>query len=154
MDRANPLIQTRQLWAKVHNDSNVIITGDIEKIEYVLYELVVAACERSPDQGQLDIWCRPLDRAWLELSITDDGDVPLELLKELDHGRPDDILVPSLLDVLPGLHFNICQALMQQIGGEFSLQKLEDGRTISRVVLAIAGKGRSIPHRQIDSEEQ
>jgi hypothetical protein len=148
MDRVNPLIQERHLWAKVHNESNVIIAGDLEKIEFVLYELMAAACQRSPEQGRLDIWCRPLDRNWLELSITDDGDVSKQLIKELKNGRPDDILVPSLLDTPPGLHFSICQSLMQQIEGDFSLQKLDDGRTMSRVVLAVAGKGKAmtLPH--------
>ena len=145
MERANPLIQGQQLWAKVHNNSNVIIGGDLEKIEFVLYEVMVAACARSPEQGRLDIWCRPLDRNWLELSITDDGKVSDQLLTELRNGRPDDLLVPSPLDTPPGLHFGICQTLMQQIGGEFSLQRLEDGRTMSRLVLAIAGKNKSKP---------
>ncbi len=142
MERVNPLIQEHQLWAKVHNDSNVIISGDLEKIELVLYELTVAACQRSPEQGRLDIWCRPLERTFMELAITDDGDVPRQLLKDLKHGRPDDVLVPSLLDVPPGLHFSICKTLMQQVGGEFSLQKLDDGRIMSRILLNIAGKAK------------
>lgn len=142
MERANPLIKARQLWAKVHNDSNVIIWGDLEKIEFVLFELMAAACKRSPDSGRLDIWCRPLDRSCLELSITDDGSLPNQLLTELAEGRSEDALVPSLLNTPPGLHFSICQTLMQQTGGEFTLQKLKDGRIMSRVVLAISGKGR------------
>lgn len=149
MERVNTLIQEHQLWAKVHNESNVIISGDLEKIELVLYELMVAACQRSPEHGRLDIWCRPLDRTLMELAITDDGDVPRQLLKDLEHGRPDDILVPSLLDVPPGLHFSICKTLMQQVGGEFTLQKLDDGRIMSRIVLAMTNKGKSmgLPHK-------
>ena len=141
MERVNPLIQAHHLWAKVHNETNVIISGDLEKIELVLYELMVSACRRSPEQGRLDIWCRPLDRTLMELAITDDGNVPRQLLKDLKNGRPEDILVPSPLDVPPGLHFSICKTLMQQVGGEFSLQKLEDGRIMSRVVLTITNKG-------------
>ena len=80
----------------------------------------------------------------MELAITDDGDVPRQLLKDLKHGRPEDILVPSLLDIPPGLHFSICKTLMEQVGGEFSLQKLEDGRVMSRVVLTVTGKGQSM----------
>ncbi|NER80557.1 MAG: ATP-binding protein [Leptolyngbya sp. SIO1D8] len=106
---------------------------------------MAAACERSPEQGRLDIWCRPIDRNWLELSMTDDGEVPDQLLTELQNGRPDDILVSSPLDTPPGLHFSICQTLMKQIGGEFSLKKLEDGRIMSRLVLAISGKKKSKP---------
>ncbi|WP_204138845.1 GAF domain-containing protein [Halomicronema sp. CCY15110] len=142
MDRVNPLIQSQHLWAKVHNESNVIIAGDLEKIEFVLYELMVAACQRSPEHGRLDIWCRPLERPLMELAITDDGDIPHQLIKDLKHGRPDDILVPSLLDIPPGLHFSICKTLIKQVGGEFSLQKLEDGRIMSRVVLTVARKGK------------
>ncbi len=142
MDRVNPLIQSQHLWAKVHNESNVIIAGDLEKIEFVLYEVMVAACQRSPEHGRLDIWCRPLERNLMELSITDDGDIPRQLLKDLKHGRPEDILVPSLLDLPPGLHFSICKTLMKQVGGEFSLQKLEDGRIMSRLILNVARKGK------------
>ncbi|NJN20859.1 MAG: hypothetical protein HC812_06285 [Leptolyngbya sp. RL_3_1] len=94
MERASPLIRERHLWSKVHNDSNAIIGGDIVKIEFVLYELLVAACQRSPDQGRIDVWCRPMDRNTLELSITDDGEVPDLLLSELLNGRPEDILAP------------------------------------------------------------
>jgi hypothetical protein len=144
MERAGPLIRRRQLWSKVHNDTNVIIGGDIVKIEFVLYELLMEACKRSPEQGRIDIWCRPLDRQSLELSITDDGTLPDQLLAELHTGRPEDILVPSTLDEPPGLHFAICQAIMQQIGGECSLQRLEDDRMMSRVVLTTANKTTSL----------
>lgn len=147
MERANASIQARQLWAKVHNESNVIVSGDLEKVEFVLYEVMSAACERSPEQGRLDIWCRPLDRNWLELSITDDGEIAEEILHALHEGRSDDVLVPSPLDEPPGLHFSICQTLMQQIGGEFTLQKLEDGRMMSRLILAISGKNKPLPKR-------
>ena len=143
IERVNPLIQAQHLWTKVHNNSNVIISGDLDKIEFILHEALEAACRRSPTQGRLDIWCRPLDRNWLELSITDDGTISKQLLTELQNGRPDDILVPSSLDTPPGLNFSICQALMRQMKGGFSLQKLEDGRIMSRMVLAIAGKHKS-----------
>lgn len=145
MERAGPLIRQRQLWSKVHNDTNVIIGGDIVKIEFILHELLVAACERSPEQGRIDIWCRPLDRTSLELSITDDGTLPQALLDDLKNGRPEDILCPSSLDEPPGLHFAICQTMMQQIGGECSLQRLEDDRIMSRVVLTIASKTMAPP---------
>ncbi len=153
MDRAAPLIQARQLWAKVHNDSNVILAGDLNKIEFVLYEILTDACSRSPDQGRLDIWCRSVDRNWLEISITDDGQVSDDLIRALNNGRPDDLLVPSPLDVPPGLHMNICQALMQQVGGELSLQKLEDGRTLSRLLLAVSSKGKRSPLPEIETDD-
>ncbi|MBE9180765.1 GAF domain-containing protein [Oculatella sp. LEGE 06141] len=138
LERVDSLIKQRQLWSQVHNDNSLNIGGDVIKIELVLYELLTAACRRSPASGRLDIWCRPLDTRWLELSITDNGVMEPRLIEELNTGRPDDLLAPSTLDQPPGLHLAICQLLMQQIGGEFSLYKLEDGRVLSRLVLPIA----------------
>jgi GAF domain-containing protein len=138
LERVGPLVQKQQLWTKVHNDTNLSLGGDIPKIEFVLHELMAAACDRSQPGGRIDIWCRPLDRRWLELSITDHGTVNPVLLEELSSGRSEDLLFPSALDQPPGLHYAICQALMQQMGGEFTLSKLEDNRIMSRVLLPIA----------------
>ncbi len=138
IERVEALIKQRQLWSQVHNDTNLNIGGDIPKIEFVIYELLSAACRRSPPNGRLDIWCRPIDFHWLELSITDNGVVDQRLLEELHTGRSEDLLAPSTLDRPPGLHLAICQSLMQQIGGEFNLYRLEDGRTLSRLIVSIA----------------
>ncbi|NET35782.1 MAG: GAF domain-containing protein [Cyanothece sp. SIO1E1] len=138
LERADAMIKQRQLWSQVHNESNAIIGGDIIKIEFVLYELLIAACRRSPAGGRIDIWCRSLDTEWLEFSITDNGVIEPRLIHELSTGRPEDLLAPSTLDQPPGLNLAICQSLMQQIGGEFSLYKLEDERILSRVVMPIA----------------
>lgn len=147
IERVEALIKQRQLWSQVHNESNLNIGGDIPKIEFVLFELLAAACRRSEPNGRIDIWCRPLDFHWMELSITDNGAVESVLLEELHDGRSPDLLNPSALDTPPGLHLTICQSLMQQIGGEFNLYRLEDGRTLSRLLLAIANDGPDSPHR-------
>jgi len=138
LERVEHLIRQRQLWSQVHNEANVNIGGDIQKIELILAELLTLSCLRSPMQGRLDIWCRPVDARWLEISITDNGMVEPLLLEELHSGRPIDWLAPSILDQPPGLHLAICQALMIQLGGEFNLYRLEDGRILSRLLLAIA----------------
>ncbi|MEM9089195.1 MAG: GAF domain-containing protein [Cyanobacteria bacterium P01_F01_bin.53] len=108
--RANPLIQERQLWSKVHCESNLTIEGDITKIEFVLYELIAEACDRSPIGDRVDIWCRPIDSQWLEVSITDEGTVAPQILQELAQGRSADLLSPSnlqrprcLISVIPVL---------------------------------------------------
>lgn len=147
MERVEGLIKQRQLWSQVHNESNLNIGGDIAKIEFVLYELISAACRRSPPNGRIDIWCRPLDFHWLELSITDHGVVETRLLEELHEGRSEDLLAPSALESPPGLNLSICQTLIQQLGGEFNLFRLEDGRMLSRLLLAIATDGTAPPKR-------
>ncbi len=141
MERVESLIKLRQIWSQVHNESNLNIGGDIAKIEFVLFELLSTACCRSEPNGRIDIWCRPLDFHWLELSITDNGVIEPVLLEELHEGRSPDLLAPSALDAPPGLHLTICQSLMKQIGGEFNLYRLEDGRILSRLLLAIANDG-------------
>jgi transcriptional regulator with GAF, ATPase, and Fis domain/signal transduction histidine kinase len=138
MARANPLVQERQLWTKVHCESNLTIAGDISKIEFVLYELVAEACDRSPVGDRIDIWCRPLDDRWLEVSITDKGLIDSQLLQELAQGRPADLLSPSALHQPHNSHLWVCQSLMQQLGGEFTLSHMEDGRSLSRVMLPLA----------------
>ncbi len=138
MARANSLVQERQLWTKVHCESNLTITGDISKIEFVLYELIAEACDRSPVGDRIDIWCRPIDANWLEVSITDEGNVDPQVMQELEQGRPADLLSPSTLQQPQNSHLWVCQSLMQQLGGEFTLSQMEDGRTLSRVVLPLA----------------
>lgn len=138
IERVTPVLEQRQLWSKVHNDNNVVLLGDGPKLEMILYDVLLAACQRSPVGGRLDIWCRVLNLDWLELSITDNGHCPAALLKELKAAAPTDILAPSLLDEPPGLHLTICQTLLDQLGGEVSFSRLEDGRIHSRLLLPLA----------------
>lgn len=140
LERVDDCIKKRQLWSQVHDETNLTLVGDIGKMELVLHELLVAACERSPIGGRIDLWCRQIDARWFELLITDAGHLESHLFHELEAGRKD-WLAPSILDHPPGLHFSICQSLMQAIGGEMTLYKLEDGRNTSRLVLPIQGKG-------------
>ncbi|MGF1536785.1 MAG: GAF domain-containing protein [Elainellaceae cyanobacterium] len=136
-ERIEPHVQEGQLWVQVHNKHTLDIGSDPHKIELVLHEALACACERSPQKSRLDIWCRPLDFHWLEISVTDQGSVPPALLEALQNGRELDLLAPSPLDHPPGLHLGICQALMQQVGGEFNLYRLDDGRTVSRLLVPI-----------------
>ncbi len=138
LERVDSLMKQRQIWLQVHNEESLSIGGDIPKVEFVIYELMLAACLRSPPNSRLDIWCRALDGRWLELSLTDHGVIEPRMLEELHLGRLEDLLAPSTLDHPPGLHLAICQSLMQQLGGEFNLYKLEDDRILSRLMLPIA----------------
>lgn len=138
LERVDALIKQRQLWSQVHNETNLTLGGDIHKIELVLYELLLIACQRSQPGGRIDLWCRQIDNRWLELSITDNGQIDPQLIPELETGRTTDLLAPSPLDTPPGLHLLICQTLMKQLGGEFNLYKLEDERIMSRLVLPLS----------------
>jgi GAF domain-containing protein len=135
MERLDPVLQARQLWSKVHNKSSLILGGDMSKLEMIIYDVMVAACNRSPVGGRIDVWCRSVNADWFELSITDDGQLPPALLEELEQGQPQDLLAPSLLDVPPGLQLSICRSLIRQLGGDFTISSLDDGRTHSRFLL-------------------
>ena len=138
LDRVDHLFKQRQLWSQVHHETNPMILGDITKIELVLYELLLIACQRAQPNGRIDIWCRQIDSEWMEIAITDDGTIEPRLVEDLEAGRAVDLLAPSTIDKPPGLHLAICQSLMKQMGSEFNLYKLEDGRIMSRLVLPIS----------------
>jgi len=138
IERVDSLIKQRQIWSQVHNQANVVVGGDIAKMEMILNELLLFACGRSSVGGRIDIWCRQIDEKLLELSITDYGEVDASLLQELHQGRAIDPLSPSLLDQPPGLHLAICQNLMVEAGGELSLYQLEDNRILSRLILPLS----------------
>ncbi len=138
VERVNPILEARQLWSKVHNESNVVLGGDMPKLELILYEVMTAACNRSPVGGRIDLWCRVLNLDWVELSVTDDGQCSPHLLEELNQSHPADVLAPSALDGPPGLHLAICKLLITQLGGEISFSILDDGRTHSRLLLPLA----------------
>ncbi|OLP16857.1 histidine kinase [Leptolyngbya sp. 'hensonii'] len=139
LERVEGLIKQRQLWSQVHNnEGNLSLSGDIAKIELIVHEVLVAACYRCQPGGRLDIWCRLIDPRWLEISITDNGMIEPLLASELQSGRVADLLAPSTLDQPPGLHLLICQTLMKQMGSEFGIYKLDDGRILSRLVLPLA----------------
>jgi len=116
LERVDTLIKQRQIWTQVHNQANVVVGGDIAKMEMILNELLLFACGRSDVGGRIDLWCRQIDEKLLELSITDYGVVDASLLQELHQGRAIDPLSPSLLDQPPGLHLAICQTLMVEAG--------------------------------------
>lgn len=143
IERITPALESRQLWSKVHNDSDrgTLIAGDITKLDMVIYEILMAACQRSPVGGRIDLWCRILNLDWMELSITDSGLCDPTLLEELKVGSSTDVLAPSVLDEPPGLHLAICKSLLDQLGGDMSFSRLEDGRIHSRLLLPLAHPG-------------
>ncbi|MDZ8188100.1 MAG: GAF domain-containing protein [Nostoc sp. ChiSLP02] len=190
LERIDNLVKQQKLWIGVHGlgqpiedgqspksgllpravpgsnpQSGMAIVGDIMKIELVIHELLVNACNRSPSGGRIDIWCRrlsdyksadtkrnisqfgqdsgvrvaPTPQASLELSITHNGAIESQLLTDLEKKTFKDVLASSNLNKPPGLHLVICQNLMQELGGELNFYQLPDNRVVSRLVLPLAG---------------
>jgi len=161
LERIENLVKQQKLWIGVHglgqpiesgelpksssldkrvtsnSQSSMAIAGDIVKIELVLHELLVAACNRSSG-GRIDIWCRRLDEKSLELSITDNGTIEPQLMAALCQNTPKDVFASSNLNLPPGLHLLICRNLMQELGGELHFYQLPDHRVVSRLLLRLA----------------
>ncbi|MEM9484046.1 MAG: GAF domain-containing protein [Cyanobacteria bacterium P01_F01_bin.116] len=138
MKRVQAQVQKKQLWTQVHCDSNLALQGEMQKIEFVLYELISAACRRSPARGRVDIWSRPLQQHWIELSITDDGDIEQAIITALMKSHRHDHLAESPLDRPPGLNLSICKSLMIRLGGEFLMEKLDDNRIRSSIIFPMS----------------
>lgn len=144
IDRADALLKQRQLWSQVHQDSNPMIVGDMNKLEMVFYEVISIAGLRSEPGKRIDIWCRQSDPRWVEVAITDDGTIEPRLIKELEASQPNDPLAPSLLNHPPGMHLAICKEVLRAMGSELTLSRLEDGRIMTRLMLPAAQGGRSV----------
>ncbi|AFZ04216.1 GAF domain-containing protein [Calothrix sp. PCC 6303] len=162
LERVDALIKQHKLWVGIHGlgqtseDYNIdqadsllsqtalTVAGDFSKIELVINELLISACQRSVRHGRVDIWCRRLDerttsvaQASLELSITDNGNIDLKLLTELYEHIPKDLLAVSSLDQPPGINLSVCQNLIKQQAGELNFYQLPDGRIVSRLLLPL-----------------
>ncbi|TAF02336.1 MAG: ATP-binding protein, partial [Nostocales cyanobacterium] len=162
IERVDSLAKQQQLWIGVHGlaepmqeleashsslpgelitasgSSTLATAGDIMKIELVLYELLVNACQRSPLGDRVDIWCRAIDSQTLEISITDNGKIDPQLLAEFNQETTTDTLNSESLNYPPGLHLLICQKFIKQLGGELQIYQLADQRTVSRLTLPLA----------------
>lgn len=138
MERIEPLVQDRQLWTQIHNlTSNTTLTGTSEKLELVLYELLIAACQRSKPGNRIDIWCRLINAQWVELSITDQGQLHPKFIQDFQSAQHRDPLLPSLLDKVPGRNLKVCQSIIERLGGRMEIAQLEDGRILSRLTLPL-----------------
>jgi len=147
LERVEPATAKRQIWMQVHRDQNVTLYADLAKFELVFVEVLLAACRRSPTGGRIDIWYRSIteegegNQEFVELSVTDSGEVSPRILGAfqpaiLSAPRENrDLLVASPLDRPPGLELIIFERLMRQMGGDFLIEKIEDGRIVSRLLV-------------------
>ncbi|WP_236721448.1 GAF domain-containing protein [Trichormus sp. NMC-1] len=163
IERVDTLVKQQQMWIGVHglaqptepvtaskssslsgelltasNPSPLATSGDIVKIEFIVHELLLAACKRSPIGERIDIWYNQLDERSLELLITDHGIIDPYLLAELSQNGHKNVLASANLNQPPGLHLLICKHLIQQMGGELQIYQSPDHRVVSRLVLPLA----------------
>ncbi|MEO1134755.1 MAG: GAF domain-containing protein, partial [Cyanobacteria bacterium J06639_1] len=57
--RLQPQIERSKLWSRVHGETNVIIRGDLGRLEMILSELIALAIHRSKSGGRLEVWSQP-----------------------------------------------------------------------------------------------
>jgi GAF domain-containing protein len=139
LERIEELARTRQLWTQVHNlTPSVSLHASAQKLELMLVELLRAACYRSKSGDRIDIWCRALPEQWVEISITDNGRLNPRMIQAIQHPSLQVSLSASILEAPPGLHYKVCQSLVERMGGQLEMAQLEDGRAMSRLILPIA----------------
>lgn len=143
--RLQPQIERGKLWSRVHGETNVIIRGDLGRLEMILSELIALAIHRSQTGGRLEVWSQPTAEV-VEVSITDKG----ESIENLVTALGDHQIVPATLPALsplspksvltqsPGRELYLCQYLIAQMGGGLSFFRARDGRNVSRLVLLVA----------------
>jgi GAF domain-containing protein len=139
LERIEDVARTRQLWTQVHNlTPSVSLTAPIQKLELMLVELLLSACYRSKEGDRIDIWCRALPEQWVEISITDNGRLNPRLVQAIQYPPQQVPLSIPILEAPPGLHYKVCQSLVERIGGQLEIAQLEDGRAMSRLILPIS----------------
>jgi GAF domain-containing protein len=138
LDQVDGLIKQRQIWSQVHNDENPMVQGDSDKLDLLMSEILTSACLRSPMGGRVDLWCRQFDKQWIELAITDAGTADPILLLALSDNRSNlDPIAPTPLDDPLHRPLGICQTLAQKMHLQLTFLALEDGRTMTRLMLPL-----------------
>jgi GAF domain-containing protein len=135
----------RQQLARIHNPGNFSVYGDRLKLECVFFELLLFSCTNTKPGGRIDIWClenrtpeaasQQVGKSRLELLITDNGLIDLNLLTALQRGDIREALPSSPLLDPPSLHLKICQRVLRSWGGEVQFYHLENGHLITRLLL-------------------
>ena len=137
--RVNDLINQSKVWFRVHQSGleKAHVWGDGERLEFILAELLRFACQRSPQEGRVDIWCQPVHSGVVEVAITDYGPIAANLLEQLHPDQPDP-LGNGILDQAPARELFLCRFQVQQMGGDIFYEKLPDHRFSSRLWLPLA----------------
>lgn len=137
-EQLDPKISQQKLWCQFHwsDVQHYQIEGELLQLAAVIQTVMVAACDRCLLSGRLDVWCRSQPEGILDFSITDNGILDPLLLDALQpDADPNDPLVQAMTEVDPGLSLRLSQAILGRLGGSLELLPLEDGRTVSRLLI-------------------
>ncbi|MEN9202297.1 MAG: GAF domain-containing protein [Thermostichus sp. DG_1_6_bins_120] len=141
--RVEGLTQKRKLWPRVHGDMSIAVQGDSGRLEMILWEVLMAAAQRSPEGGRLDLWSQ-VSEGYVELLVVDQGHFDPNLMVALQWDAERviyaDPLLKSPLTVSPGLELGLCQRVIQRMGGQLSFYQSTDGRCVSRLLLPLGNE--------------
>jgi GAF domain-containing protein/signal transduction histidine kinase len=145
LDRTASLVKQSQILLEVNRETAVSlpagqtlsVRGDSIKLDLILCELVAQACRRSGVGEKIEIRSQLLGEDWLELSVIDSGACDRQLFAGFNRGsHPDLLAVVSHRSIVQNLL--ICQRAVRLMGGDFSLEMLENNLIVARLVLPLA----------------
>ena len=145
IDRMAPLVKQSKILLEVHRESAVSlpagktlsVRADSIKLDLILCELLTAACRRSGVGDKIEVRSELLGENWLELSVIDSAPCDRQLISAFNGASGHDILaVSSNRSIVQNLL--ICQRAVRLMGGNFSLEMLENNLMVARLVLPLA----------------
>jgi hypothetical protein len=114
------------------------VRADSIKLDLILGELLAMACRRSGVGDKIEIRSQLLGGDLLELSVIDSGACDRQLIAAFNGGSESDILAVSSSHRSIVQNLLICQRAVRLMGGNFSLEMLENNLIVARLVLPVA----------------
>ena len=146
IDRTAPLVKQSGILLEVNREPALSlpagqilsVRGDSIKLDLILCELLGMACRRSGVGDKIEIRSQLLGEDLLELSVIDRGACDRsQLIAAFNGGSHADILaVASNRSIVQDLL--ICQRAIRLMGGNFSLEMLENNLIVVRLMLPLA----------------
>lgn len=108
-----PLFERHKIRLQVHNSNDKNVSGDLLKLECLLYEIFVTVCLDAQPGSRINLWCCPTSSELLELLIAENG--CLEECLEVNYS--------AQLSLCTNLE--ACQYLLRSWGGDLQFCQLE-----------------------------
>ncbi|MEG3927824.1 MULTISPECIES: GAF domain-containing protein [unclassified Microcoleus] len=146
LDRTASLVKQSKVLLDVHRETAVSmpagqtlsVRGDCIKLDLILCELLATACRRSAAGAKIEIRSQLLGEDLLELSVIDSGACDRQLIVAFNGGSEPDILAVSSSHRSIVQNLLICQRAVDLMGGNFSIEMLENNLIVARLVLPLA----------------